>query len=105
MPRKKQTTPTPEEPMSRKAILEALFDAQARAYLDILRNTPRDQLKGSTLREIRTFLDQNGISLDSLGGVGIGTEDDTFDLSSVPIYSDAPLPMPNPSKGLPQGSY
>jgi len=50
----------------RAALLSALWDAQAQAMLDTLRNCKPGEVRGSTLKEIRQFLLDNGITIETV---------------------------------------
>ncbi|MEW5772985.1 MAG: hypothetical protein AB1916_05625 [Thermodesulfobacteriota bacterium] len=51
---------------TRQELLRELWQAQAQAMLAILKETPKDQLRGSTLKEIRQFLADNGTNKETL---------------------------------------
>lgn len=84
------TDPTTE----RKELLERIWIAQARAFVELLENTPAGELPSAVLNTARQFLGDNGVRLDTLKD-NRGTMSDELRAQIAEAVKEEPLPEPD----------
>lgn len=77
---------------TRQELLRELWLAQAQAMLGILKETPKDQLRGSTLKEIRQFLADNGTNKETLDAMSRAEQAVVLQglYDDLPVFDDGP---------------
>lgn len=78
----------------RKALLERIWIAEAKAFAELLENTPAGELPAAVLNTARQFLGDNGVRLDTLKDDKGGMSAETLAEIAAAI-EDEPLPEPD----------
>ena len=94
-----------ETQTERKELLERIWLAQARAFAELLEDTPAKELPAAVFNTARPFLSDNGIRLDTLRGDEGYMSAALMDEIAEVVNDSAPVPLPEPDFSEGQGGH